>query len=81
MNVQGAGELTRAVQQIGDGSKPLIETHLKDHSNRVIARWLVRRHMQSRYPEAVKTIDWAEPKFEARIEITSVAAQQLREDS
>jgi type III restriction enzyme len=81
VNVQGAGELTRAIQQIGDGSKPSIETHVKDHSNRVIARWLVRRHMQSRYPEAVKTIDWADPKFEARVEITSVAAQQLREDA
>jgi type III restriction enzyme len=37
--------------------------------------------MQSRYPEAVKTIDWADPKFEARVEITSIAAQQLREDA
>ncbi len=80
-HVHGAGELTRAVQQVGDGSKPEIQTVQKEHSNRVIARWLIRRHMQSRYPEAAKTVDWADPKFEAKVEITSVAAHQLREDA
>src|SRR5690606_4033630 len=34
-NVHGAGELTRAVQNVGDGSKPEIQTVQKDHSNRV----------------------------------------------
>ncbi len=80
-NVHGFGELTRAVQQVGDGSKPDIQTVTKDHSNRVIARWLIRRHVLSRYPEAAKTVDWADPKFEAKVEITSIAAQQLREDA
>ena len=81
LNVHGSGELTRAVQQVGDGSKPEIETLQKAHSNRVIARWLIRRHILSRYPEAAKTVDWADPKFEAKVEITSVAAQQLRKDA
>ena len=80
-NVHGAGELTRAVQNVGDGSKPEIRTVQKDHSNRVVARWLIRRHILSRYPEAAKTVDWADPKFEAKIEITSIAAQQLRGDA
>lgn len=81
INVLGPGQLTRAVQKVGDGSRAQIETFEKEHSNRVVARWLVRRHMQSRYPEAAKTVDWADPKFETRIEITSVAAQQLRDDA
>ena len=80
-NVHGAGELTRAVQNVGDGSAPEIETVEKEHSNRVIARWLVRRHILSRYPEAAKTVDWADAKFEAKVEITSIAAQQLRGDA
>lgn len=80
-NIHGSGELTRAVQKVGDGSKPEIAITKKEHSNRVIARWLIRRHVLSRYPEAAKTVDWADPKFEAKVEITSIAAQQLREDA
>jgi type III restriction enzyme len=26
--------------------------------------------MQKLYPEATKTVDWADPRFEARVEIT-----------
>lgn len=79
INTLGPGELTRALQQVGVNTAATIETIRKDHSNRVVARWLVRRHMQSLYPEAAKTVDWADPKFEVRIEVTSVAAGALRE--
>lgn len=79
VNTLGPGEVTRAVQRVGEASSPVIETIRKDHSNRVVARWLVRRHMQSLYPEAAKTVDWADPKFEVRVEVTSVAAAALRE--
>ncbi|ALN73094.1 hypothetical protein [Aureimonas sp. AU20] len=79
VNTTGPGELSRAVQIVGERTPTQIETIRKDHSNRIVARWLVRRHMQSIYPEATKTIDWADPKFEVRIEITSVAATALRE--
>lgn len=81
VNVLGRGQLTRAKQTVGDGSQASVETFEKDHSNRVIARWLVRRQMQARYPEAVKTVDWAQSKFETQVEITSVAASQLRDDA
>jgi len=37
--------------------------------------------MQALYPEAVKTLEWTNPKFEALIEVTSSAAAQLREDA
>ncbi|KAB0268475.1 DEAD/DEAH box helicase family protein [Microvirga brassicacearum] len=77
--VEGPGELSRATQAIGDGSKPTVVTSAKAHSNRVIARWLIRRAMQALYPEAAKTVDWADPRFEARIEVTSQAATDLRD--
>lgn len=80
-NIHGVGELTKAIQTIGDGSAAKIETVEKEHSNKVIARWVVRRQILSRYPEAAKTVDWANPKFEAKIEVTSLAAQQLRVDA
>lgn len=81
INVQGPGELTRAIQAIGDGSQAVVETRVREHSNRVIARWLIRRAMQALYPEAVKTVDWADPRFEARIEVSSRAALHLREEA
>lgn len=80
-NTLGAGQLTRATQAIGDGSIPIIEVKPREHSNRVVARWLVRRAMQSLYPEAVKTVDWTDQRFEARVEITSRAAKSLKEDA
>ncbi|RYZ65056.1 MAG: hypothetical protein EOP09_14900 [Proteobacteria bacterium] len=81
VNVFGPGELTRAIQNVGEKSGVILETIQKEHSNRVVARWLIRRHMQSRYPEAVKTVDWASPKFDVLVEVTSVAAAALREDA
>ncbi len=81
VNVHGPGEQMRAVQTIGDGSEATVETRARDHSNRVVARWLLRRAMQALYPEAVKTVDWADPRFDARVEVTSSAAYHLREQS
>ncbi|MCV0416576.1 MAG: restriction endonuclease [Brevundimonas sp.] len=81
INVHGAGEQIRAVQAIGDGSDAKIETRARDHSNRVVARWLIRRAMQRLYPEAVKTVDWADRRFDARVEVTSPAAQHLRDQA
>ena len=78
-NTIGKGEMVKALQVIGDGSKPIIVTKETSHANRVLARWIVRRSIQSLYPEVVKTIDWSNPKFDARIEITSIAAATLRE--
>ncbi len=75
----GRGELLRALLAIGSGSKPTVETIDIPHSNRVTARWIVRRNMQSLFLEAAKAIDWADGRFDARVEITSVAATALRE--
>jgi type III restriction enzyme len=79
VNTRGKGEVVRAVQAVGSGEKPIVETLDTPHSNRVMARWVVRRHMLSLFPEAAKAIDWADGRFDARIEITSTAAKALRE--
>lgn len=81
VNSHGPGEQIKAIQAIGDGSSAKVTITAREHSNRVVARWLVRRTMQSLYPEAVKTIDWADPRFEARVEITSRAALHLRAEA
>ncbi len=73
----GPGELHRVVQMIGDGSKGDIEVLDVPHSNRVMARWLVRREMRMFHPEAVKPIEF-DGKFDALVEITSAAASVLR---
>lgn len=77
-NTVGKGERLRAVQVIGDGGKVPIETSELHHSNRVMARWIVRRTIQSLYPPAIMSIDWSAVRFDARVEITSVAAHTLR---
>lgn len=81
VNVLGPGELTRVVQPIGGGSTATPVLIEKEHSNRVVARWLIRRAMQALYPEAAKTVDWADPRFDAKVEVTSRAAAQLRDDA
>lgn len=77
-NTVGKGELLTAVQNIGDGSKASVVSRETPHSNRVMARWILRRGIQALYPEVVKTIDWSDGRFDARVEITSAAAETLR---
>lgn len=73
----GIGQLQRARQGIGDGSRGAIEILDVPHANRVTARWLVRREMRAHHPEAVKPVDF-DARFDALVEITSQAATVLR---
>lgn len=79
VNVVGPGELSKALQRVGDGSAAQVFTEKREHSNRVVARWVIRRAMLAAYPEATKTIDWTDPRFEVLIEVTSRAANDLRD--
>src|SRR5205823_2448976 len=63
INTVGKGELTKALQVVGDGSKASVIVRETPHSNRVMARWLVRRSLQALYPEVVQTIDWSDDRF------------------
>lgn len=78
INTVGKGELIRAIQTVGSAAKAEVETAEIAHSNRVTARWVLRRTVQSLYPEVIKTIDWATGKFDARVELTSPAAKELK---
>ena len=47
--------------------------------DRVTARCgVLRRIVQLLYPEVVKAIDWADSKFDAQVELTSIAAKELK---
>ena len=74
----GEGLHLRAVQTVGSGAAAVIEEQRTEHSNPVLARFVLRRALQSQHPKAANVINWADPKFDARIEINSVAAQELR---
>lgn len=81
VNTVGKGDIQRAVQAVGDGSKAHVQTMEALHSNRVTARWIVRREMCSLFYHASEAIEWADKRFDARIEITSPSAAALRVDA
>jgi type III restriction enzyme len=62
-NIHGPGEMTRAIQTIGDGSAATVIEEQRAHSNRVISRWLIRRHVMASYPGAAEAVDWKDPRF------------------
>ncbi|OGR40690.1 MAG: hypothetical protein A2X35_09290 [Elusimicrobia bacterium GWA2_61_42] len=78
-SIVGEGEIVRYIQPVGKRATGQVERRRTAHSNQVTARWLIRREIQSLYPEVIKTIDWADRKFDARIEMTSPAAIAFRE--
>ena len=80
-NTVGKGEVQRAVQAIGAGSKATVLVLDTPHSNRVMARWIMRREILGLFPLTAGAINWADPRFNARVEITSKAAATLRGDA
>ena len=77
----GKGQVVKATQTIGLGDKATISTGDTPHSNRVMARWILRREIMTLYPEVASAIDWSEGKFNAAVEITSNAASNLRSEA
>jgi type III restriction enzyme len=75
----GEGRHLRAIQTIGTGEAAVIEEAVTEHSNPVLARFVLRRALQALHPKAANVVNWADPKFDARIEINSRAAAELRE--
>jgi type III restriction enzyme len=80
-DVIGKGEVVKAIQTIGRGDKATVTKGNTPHSNRVMARWILRREIMTLYPEVAAAVDWSEGKFNAAVEITSAAAGQLRRDA
>lgn len=81
IDVVGPGEVVRALQTIGQGDRATVTRGNTPHSNRVMARWILRREIMTLYPEVAAAVDWSDAKFNAAVEITSPAAVQLRRDA
>jgi len=81
INTVGEGHAIEVTQAIGDGSAAIVQELVAPHSNRVMARWIVRREMKALFPRAAAAVEWDDPRFDAPVEITSRAAQALREDA
>lgn len=71
---EGKGIVHRASKKVGDDAAADVITLDLPHSNRVTTRWLAARQMRGQFPAAVAAVNWADHRFDARVEITSHAA-------
>jgi type III restriction enzyme len=76
----------QVLQEIGVGGEATLEWVDVEHSNPVTVRNLFRREIQRLFPGGlrrpggpVNLVDLEEPKFDARAEITSAAAEHVRQ--
>lgn len=78
-NTVGAGTRIQVLQSIGGGAAPQEEWVEVEHSNRVTARWIFVREVEKSYRRAINLCDIEDPKFDALVEFTSPAADQIRD--
>ncbi|MEA1618318.1 DEAD/DEAH box helicase family protein [Erythrobacter sp. T5W1-R] len=85
-NTIGQGSRMLVLQRIGDGSEANYEWIEVEHSNRVTARAIFRRELQRLYSGALRRaggpinlVDIELPKFDALVELTSPAADHIRQ--
>ncbi len=87
-NTVGKGGRIQVLQTIGKGSAQGQEWVEVEHSNRVTARWVLRREIQQLFPahgdrvrSPINICDIEQPKFDALVEYNSPAADHLREQA
>ena len=78
-NTVGAGTRIQVLQDIGGGRAGQEEWIEVEHSNRVTARWIFVREVEKSYRRAINLCDIEDPKFDALVEFTSPAAEQIRD--
>lgn len=78
-NTVGAGTRIQVLQDIGAGKAVQEEWVEVEHSNRVTARWIFVREVEKSYRRAINLCDIEAPKFDALVEFTSPAADQIRD--
>src|SRR5690606_8265646 len=85
-NTIGKGTRIQVLQTIGEGSSREQEWVEVEHSNRVTARWILRREIQQLFPACgdralnpINICDIEHPKFDALVEYNSPAANHVRE--
>lgn len=85
-NTVGQGSRMQVLQKVGEDSDSQFEWIEVEHSNRVSARSVFRREIQRSYPGGlrraggpVNLVDIENPKFDAMIELSSPAAEHVRQ--
>ncbi|WP_237719428.1 hypothetical protein, partial [Roseomonas sp. B5] len=88
VNTVGGGGRIQVLQTIGIGESATVEWAEVDHSNRVTARWILRREVQRLFPShgdrqrsPINLCDIEDRKFDARVEYNSLAADHIREQA
>jgi type III restriction enzyme len=79
VNTVGKGGHIKFLQAIGSEADAVEEWIDTEHSNLVAARWVFTREIQKQYSKAVNLCDIENPKFDAKIEYNSLAAEHIRE--
>lgn len=81
----GRIQVLQTIGQDGDAAEEWVEV---EHSNRVTARWVLRREIQQLFPahgdrarSPINICDIEQPKFDALVEYTSSAADHVREQA
>jgi type III restriction enzyme len=78
-NTKGVGTRAKVLHRIGQKEGREYEWMDTDSSNRVMARALFVREMQMRYAHSTNVAAIEDPKFDALIEVNSIAATHFRE--
>jgi len=76
-NVTSAGGRTIVQYLIGDGAEPVFEWEEFEHTNLVVARWLLIREIVKRFPLALGVTPTAAPKLDAMVGFGSKAHYQI----
>ena len=76
--MQGGGAKALVQQQIGEASDPEWEWVEREHGNAVSARWIFQTAVRRQFPLALEVTASDDPKFDAKVELGSVADKSIR---
>jgi len=77
VNVRGEGSRAVIQQRVGDKTEAALTWVSIEHSNPVTARWVFQRAVQRLYTKALDLAGSDDPKFDAKVEIGSIAFRAL----
>lgn len=79
VNTIGKGVRIQVLQAIANAEEEVEDWVEVEHSNKVTARWIFSREIQKTFAKALNLCDIEEPKFDALIEYSSIAADIIRD--
>jgi type III restriction enzyme len=77
-NIRGGGAKALVQRQVGKPSDPEWEWVERDHGNAVSARWIFQTAVRRQFPLALEVTRSDDPKFDAKIELGSIADETMR---